>query len=120
MCTWVEQAVQIQVSTDFIPAYVVECAIVPRGDIYQGNNKWTSSWQPHLEIEVYPSYGCKNSTFLYYTGNDQVEITMVADSRSHTVTVSYGDLWLRGTITAFTKYEAMNATILPGGGVATF
>jgi hypothetical protein len=70
----------IQMSTDFIRAYVVECAIVPRGDIYQGNNKWSSNWQPHLEIEVYPSYGCKNSTFLYYTGNDQVEITMVADS----------------------------------------
>ena len=110
----------VQMSTDFIPAYVVECAIVPRGDIYQGNNKWTSKWQPHLEIEVYPSYGCEKSMFLYYNGNDQVEITMATDSRSQSVTVWYGDLALRGTITAFTKYGAMNATILPGGGVATF
>ena len=34
----------IQMSTDFIPVYVVEGAIVPRGDIYRGNNKWTLNW----------------------------------------------------------------------------
>lgn len=110
----------VAMGVDYNPIYVIEGAIIPRGDIYQGNNKWTNPWTPYLEIEVYPSYSCDQSTFLYYNSQKQVEIVMTSDGGSKTVTVQYGDLALPGRITAFTKGGAINATIMPGGGVARY
>jgi alpha-glucosidase (family GH31 glycosyl hydrolase) len=105
---------------EYIPAYVREGAIVPTGDIYQGNYKW-AAWKPFLEIEVFPSYGVANSVFEYYNAgkNQSVSITAVADPRSQMVTVTYGDLGYTGTILIYGKDGLHNFTLETGGGSVT-
>ncbi|KAK5223204.1 hypothetical protein LTR99_010293 [Exophiala xenobiotica] len=104
------------------PVYVREGSVVVKGDVYQGNNKWTGtdgeSWSPSLTIEVYPTYkaGYAEASFPYYTGKDSevVGINVVADEKAKTVTVQWsGDLGVPGTpqVVVYGKSGARNGTV---------
>ncbi|KAK5129682.1 hypothetical protein LTR08_002974 [Meristemomyces frigidus] len=112
----------VELSVHYVPAYVREGAIVPRGDIYQGNNKWTADWRPELTIELYPSADVSYSSFAYYNGaaKTEVPITMSVDALSGAVTVEYGAVGVNGTLVMFVKGGMKNATLHAGGGSASF
>lgn len=113
---------QVSLDAHYVPAYVRAGSIVPRGDISQGNNKWTKDWEPSLTIEVYPSYDVPYSSFSYYNGaaKEEVMIEMSTDNITQSVTVEYGAVGINGTLVAFTKYGMRNATLKAGGGSASF
>ena len=100
-----------------VPAYVRAGAIVPRGDIHQGNNKWTADWRPELTVELYPSSNVSYSTFSYFNGAD---ITMSVDALSGAVIVNYGALGVNGTFVMFVQGAKVNATLHAAGGMASF
>ena len=86
-------------------------AIVPRGDIYQGNNKWTANWTATLTIEVFPSYNIPSSSFNYFNGNESIPIHMKSDSATKTVTVSYkGSLGIPGKVKVIFYGQSKNTT----------
>lgn len=103
---------------EYSPVYVREGAIIPTGDVFQGNAKWVANWKPHLVIEVYPSYNVSVSSFTYYRDkestplNGTTSITMTA--RSGNVTIQSGDLGVDGTILVYHKNGVENIT-LPSG-----
>ncbi len=78
-----------------IPLYVNEGAIIPCGDIFQGNNLWTPNWAPQLRLEFFPSdnFGTR---FPYYTGSTVQNIT--CSNQHHTLTIQFGDLGLGGNM----------------------
>lgn len=102
---------------EYIPVYVREGSIVPTGDIYQGNQKW-SKWEPYLEIQVFPSYSVPVSQFEYYNAakNVVVKITMVTNAKKHSVVITYGDLGIPATIVVFGKQGEVNAKLKARGG----
>jgi len=112
----------VDLSVHAVPAYVRAGAIVPRGDVYQGNNKWTPDWKPELTVEVYPSAEVPFSRFEYYNGEKKevVPITMTVDALSGAVTVEYGALGVNGTVAVYGKGGVRNATLSAGGGRASF
>jgi alpha-D-xyloside xylohydrolase len=105
-----------------VPVYVKAGAIVPRGDIFQGNNKWTSNWQAELTVELYPSAEVPFSTFNYYSGASQsvVPITMSIDALSGAVSVSHGAVGVNGTFVLYAKGGSHNATLHADGGSVMF
>ncbi|CAJ2509967.1 Uu.00g058670.m01.CDS01 [Anthostomella pinea] len=113
---------EVDLSVHYVPVYVRAGAIVPRGDIFQANNKWTDDWQPELTIELYPSADVPYSSFPYYNGaaKSQVPITMVVDAVSGDVAVEYGAVGVNGTLVVFTKSGMMKATLTAQGGAANF
>lgn len=113
---------EVELDVHSVPVYVRAGAILPRGDIYQGNNKWISDWQPELTIELYPSIGVPYSTFAYYNGvaKQQVSITMSHDSMGGGVVIAYGNVGVNGTLVMYTKSGLKNATLNAAGGSASF
>jgi alpha-D-xyloside xylohydrolase len=107
--------ISVSLSTHAVPAYVKEGAIVPRGDIYQGNNKWTPNWTPELTVELYPSDSVPCSTFTFSNG---ANITM--NFLGSKVTVEYGALGINGTFVLYAKAGPHNETLHASGGSATF
>lgn len=114
------QTLSVSLDVNAVPVYVKAGAIVPTGDIYEGNNKWTKDWQPYLDIEVFPSYKVSCSIFAYYNGKSgkEVQITLWTDSRAKTATLQYGDLGFAGSISFYTKSGVKNVTLTTGGGQA--
>jgi len=112
---------------DATPAYVREGAIVPTGDVYQGNARWERGWAPRLSIDVFPSYNVGRSVFTYYRGREgqgragPATITLTTDARARSITVEYDDLgvdgavniWHRGGPQNVTRSQSIN---LPSGG----
>jgi alpha-D-xyloside xylohydrolase len=80
---------------DVLPRYVRAGSIVPRGDILQSNNNWTSNWAPALRIEFYPATGVK-SRFDYYTGSTVVPMT--GSMSGSVVNWQAGDLGTNGVL----------------------
>jgi len=112
---------------DTSPAYVREGAIVPTGDIYQGNARWVNGWTPRLSIDVFPSYNVSRSVFTYYRGHEGVgrpgpaTITVTTDARARSIVVEYEDLGVDGTINIWYRGGPQNVTRsqsinLPSGG----
>jgi len=112
------------VCLDAIPVYVRQGAIVPRGDVYQGNNKWTKDWRPSLTIEIFPSLSVSESRLVYFNGEGddgtEVEIVTMTDKRAESVKVVYGDLGTEGTLMVYTAGGKMEKTIVEGGGEVMF
>lgn len=108
----------VSLSQHYIPVYVKAGGIVPTGDIYQGNNKWTADWMPSLAIEFYPSFAVAQSRFAYYNdaANKSVDVVMKTDPERRTVDISYGEVGVDGTIVVFTKDGTRNSTLIAGGG----
>ncbi|OTA24525.1 hypothetical protein BTJ68_11302 [Hortaea werneckii EXF-2000] len=98
----------VEMNVHYIPAYVRAGAVVPRGDIYQGNNKWTKDWKPELTIELYPSK------------EQEVPITMKTSHHSGQVEIEYGPVGIDGKIVLFARDGMHNATLHAGGGSASF
>jgi alpha-D-xyloside xylohydrolase len=114
-------AVDVRHGVDSIPTYVTTGAIIPRGDIYQGNNKWTKNWKPSLEIELFPSFNIAGSRFRYFNGKTEVNITMYTLAPFGTVDVEWGDLGADGKFILYSKSGNASATIEAGKpGIATF
>lgn len=110
----------VSLEWEYVPVYVREGAIVPTGDIYQGNQKWTK-WEPYLEVQVFPSYSVPKSKFKYYNAakNETVLITATTNKNAQIVTLVYGDLGTPGTIIVYGKDGGHNITLKSGGGTAT-
>lgn len=83
-----------------IPLFVNEGAIIPRGDILQGNNLWTTNWSPRLRIEFFPSDNF-GSSFPYYTGGGVQNIT--CSNQNHTLTIQFGDLGNTGNLEIYVQ-----------------
>jgi alpha-glucosidase (family GH31 glycosyl hydrolase) len=83
-----------------IPLFVNAGAIIPRGDILQGNNLWTTNWSPQLRIEFFPSENSGNS-FPYYTGSSVQTIT--CSNQNHALTIQFGDLALSGNLEIYAE-----------------
>ena len=112
----------VDLSVHYVPAYVRAGAIVPRGDIFQGNNKWTKDWKPELTVELYPSADVAYSSFDYYNGDTKnvVPITMSIDALSGRVVVEYGAVGVNGTLTVYARDGTRNAILHAAGGSASF
>ena len=112
----------VEMDIHYVPAYVRAGAIVPRGRIYQGNDRWTEKWKPELTIELYPSPDVPHSSFSYYNGEaeTEVEIEMTMDAASRQVAVKYGDIGIGGKLVVFTKSGTSSAPLCAKGGSAKF
>lgn len=98
-----------------IPVYVREGAIIPRGDILQGNNNWEPNWKPSLRVEIFPSSRIPGR-FEYFTGKQAVPIT--AETRRGAVAVDFPDLGINGEVEihcANVKGVTRNGTKLADG-----
>jgi alpha-D-xyloside xylohydrolase len=98
-----------------IPLYVREGAIIPRGDIWKGNNWWQANWAPRLRIEVFPSSRV-DSRFDYYTGTVLLPITASASASG--INVSLPNLGMAGTLEVYcqnVKAVIRNGVVLPEG-----
>lgn len=78
-----------------IPRFVREGAIIPRGDIYRGNNFWTPGWQPSLRIEMFPSPS-SSAVFPYYDGSGVKDITCAPEGGA--LLVRFEDLGVKGNL----------------------
>ena len=112
----------VELDFHYIPAYVRAGAIVPRGNIYEGNQKWNKDWKPELTIELYPSTEVPRASFAYYNGDAKTEvmITMKMDARSGNVTVDYGNVGVSGKLVMYTKGGMKQAALNAAGGSASF
>jgi alpha-glucosidase (family GH31 glycosyl hydrolase) len=103
-----------------IPVFAREGAIIPRGDIFKGNNTWTKDWAPKLQIEVFPSERA-DGRFAYYTGKEVQPITAVL--RKGRASIAFADLGAPGTVEVFVTAAAQvrrNGKILAVGTDYTF
>ena len=112
--------VDVQIDVHYIPAFVVAGAIVPKGRIYQGNDRWTPDWSPHLDIELYPSNDSVCSRFEYYNGDTDSVAVIEMTSHGKGVVVEYGAVGSNGTLTAYVKGGMRAAPLHAAGGSATF
>jgi alpha-D-xyloside xylohydrolase len=111
----------VEMDVHYVPAYVRAGAIVPRGRIYQGNDKWTENWNPELAIELYPSPDVRETSFLYYSTDDkEVEIVMRMDPRTCEVVVEYDDLGCDGSFILYGKDGKATQSFDANAGSATF
>ena len=114
----------VSVDVTTTPVYVREGAIVVRGDIYQGNNKWTKDWTPSLTVEIFPSWDVEEQVFTYYAGGPgngtAVDIMVKTAAQDKSVSVAYGAVGVPGTIVLYTKDGSKNATLYSGGGHVGF
>jgi alpha-D-xyloside xylohydrolase len=114
-----------------VPVYVREGAIVPTGDVYQGNAKWMGGWQPRIALDVFHSYAVSVSTFTYYRGREAQDgggpgpatITLTTDAARRSVSIGYDDLGVEGVLNIWYKGGPRNETrmqsvTLPSGGRA--
>ena len=107
------------------PVYVTQGAIIPRGDIFQGNAKWIEDWQPFLRIELFPSFDVKESRFTYFDGEGatgrEVKIVLKTDREARSVRVEYDDLGIEGAVVWYVKghEEGREVNLNRGGGYTT-
>ncbi|KAF2662834.1 glycoside hydrolase family 31 protein [Lophiostoma macrostomum CBS 122681] len=113
----------VSVGLDAMPVYVKQGAIVPRGDVYQGNAKWIENWQPFLSIEVFPSLDVRESGFTYYDGEGAegraVEISLKVektDGGNADVRVDYEDLGVEAEVVWYLKSGEKRVNLSRGGG----
>lgn len=90
------QSITVNTPIDEVPVFVRAGAIIPRGDIIQGNNNWTSNWQPWLNIEFFVPSSEGYSEFDYWTGEASETITM--SKTDDGVHVTFEDLLLDGSL----------------------
>jgi alpha-glucosidase (family GH31 glycosyl hydrolase) len=116
----------VTVGLDAMPVYVKQGAIIPRGDIFQGNAKWIEDWQPFLSIELFPSLDVETSRFTYFDGEGAegrtVEIVMTvekADGGKADVRVDYEDLGVEGEVVWYLKDGEKRVNLNRGGGATT-
>lgn len=106
-----------------IPVYVKQGAIIPRGDIFQGNAKWIEDWEAFLTIEIFPSWDVPVSTFTYYDGEGAggraVSINVTADKESQTLRVDYDNLGVEGAVLWQLKTGPKEVNLNRGGGFTT-
>lgn len=81
-----------------MPVFVKQGAIIPRGDIYQGNAKWIKDWTPELQIELYPSFDVPESSFTYYSGGNETGIVLRTNKTDASATVHTGGLEFSGCV----------------------
>jgi alpha-glucosidase (family GH31 glycosyl hydrolase) len=107
----------LSLELEYVPVYVREGAIIPTGDIYEGNHKW-SKWEPYLEIQIFPSYNAPVSQFEYYNAAKKapVKITAVADAKEQSISITYGDLGIPATFVVYGKTGEVKAKATAGGG----
>ncbi|KAK5163173.1 uncharacterized protein LTR77_010957 [Saxophila tyrrhenica] len=110
----------VEMDVHAIPAYVRAGSIVPRGQIFRGNDRWTANWMPYLDIEVFPSAEVPQSRFWYYNGDADEEVIIEMIMEGGKVVVQYGNVALNGTISAFLKGGKQTAEIHSGGGSVVF
>ncbi|KAF2442519.1 glycoside hydrolase family 31 protein [Karstenula rhodostoma CBS 690.94] len=79
-----------------MPVFVKQGAIIPRGDVYQGNAKWIQGWAPDLRLELYPSFDVPESRFTYYGGGAETEIVLRTNKADRSATVDTGGLEFNG------------------------
>ena len=108
---------EVEMDVHYVPAYVRAGAIVPRGHIYQGNDKWTQDWKPELTIELYPSRDVPYSKFLYYNSDagGAVQMNMMMDSSSGDVVVDYGAIGLKWHARDVYQRRDENSTVVRTG-----
>jgi phage baseplate assembly protein gpV len=80
------------------PVFATEGAIIPRGDIFQGNDNWTPGWTPSLRIEVFPSSSFA-TTFPYYTGTTVQAISATPTGGS--LQIKFGNLGMPGSLNVY-------------------
>ncbi|KAI9730865.1 MAG: hypothetical protein M1834_005583 [Cirrosporium novae-zelandiae] len=112
---------------DSSPVFVREGAIIPRGDVVRGNNLWTDAWTPQLRVEVYPSFAVPRTEFLYFGGekkDQEARIIMTTTkavngtgaTTTGSVSISYEDLGIPGTIVVYLKGWSKGFELQEGGG----
>jgi alpha-glucosidase (family GH31 glycosyl hydrolase) len=110
----------VSVGLDSMPVYVKQGAIIPRGDIYQGNAKWIENWEPFLFIELFPSWDVRLTNFTYYDGEGAdgrpVEILLKTDRDHGFVWVEYGDLGVEAAVVWNLKGKRREVNLNRGGG----
>jgi hypothetical protein len=95
--------------------FVNEGAIIPRGDIWQGNNNWTSNWTPYLRIEFFPSEN-SGSSFPYYTGSSVQ--TIACANQNHTLNIQFGNLGYAGNLQVYLESLGSVAGTVVSNGVS--
>ncbi len=103
---------------EYSPVYVREGAIVPAGDLHQGNAKWIRDWKPSLQVEIFPSFAVAQSTFEYFRGPGlgTATITVITDPVTRQVWVESDGLGIDATLLVYGR----NGTVrlpMPLGGV---
>ncbi|KAF2468034.1 uncharacterized protein BDR25DRAFT_373568 [Lindgomyces ingoldianus] len=113
---------RVTLSVSSSPVYVTQGAIIPRGDVYQGNARWIDNWSPKLTVEVFPSFEVKESRFTYFKGEgadgEGVEIKMTTNTSGKSLKVTYGDLGATGTVRVYLKSGVKDVELQEGGGEA--
>lgn len=103
---------------DTIPVYVRAGSIVPRGDILQSNNNWTTDWAPSLSLEFFPAEGV-DSSFDYYTGSTVKQITG-SMTPGGVIRLHFDDLGYDGSVQIYLDHlsEVSNNSVrlTPGDG----
>lgn len=104
-----------------VPVYVRAGAIVPRGDVFRANDRWTENWTPYLDIEVFPAWHVPRSVFKYYNKEkgEVVDVVMTVDEEKEQVKVEYGDLGFSGTVIFYVMDDVKRVDLIAGGGEAT-
>lgn len=104
-----------------IPVFVRAGSIIPRGDTYKGNNRWTRRWSPKLEIEMFPSFDVPETVFLYYNGKTEAKITMTTSIANREVTLDWEDLDIEDVdLVMWTKTGAVRGSLESTGGRKAF
>lgn len=103
----------VSLELEYIPVFVKEGAIIPKGDIFQGNYKW-GAWKPWLQIEIFPSFGVKYNKFEYFNGRT-VDIEVETDEGKGSVKVAYGDLGVEGSVVVYGRGRNYTYELEEGG-----
>lgn len=110
----------VTLGVNAIPVYVKQGAIIPRGDIFQGNAKWIEDYQPFLIVELFPSWEVKESRFTYWAGEGKegktAEIVLKTDKESKTLRVEYEDLGSEAAVMWYFKGGKREVNLNRGGG----
>lgn len=80
----------LEAPLDIMPQMVRAGAIIPKGNIYKGNQQWVTDWQPRMQLEVFPHPSQSGRSFPYYTGDDVVTIDYSLSGGQ--VQISFDDL----------------------------
>ncbi|KAF1993805.1 glycoside hydrolase family 31 protein [Amniculicola lignicola CBS 123094] len=114
----------VTMDTTSIPVYIVQGAIIVRGDIHRGNLYWlydNESWESRLQINVYPSYDVPSSvqTIIVGEGKEQreVEIRLITDRAKKEVRVEYGAVGPRVELSSYAGRNGINTRLDEEGGV---
>ncbi|KAL0262672.1 hypothetical protein SLS55_001642 [Diplodia seriata] len=114
------ETVKVALGLRDIPVYVRAGAIVPRGDVFRANDRWTEDWTPYLDIEVFPAWDVPRSVFEYFNKEkgEVVEVVMTVDEGRRQVKVEYGDVGFGGSVVFYLKGEVKKVDLVAAGGEA--